>query len=71
MCDLSRDEQGALADLLGNLQTAEAKLAATFPDVFTRAFADHEAMLAGLTELTDATDQLQQWVMAKHHSTAA
>ena len=71
MCDLSRDEQGALADLLGNLQSAEAKLSATFPDVFTRAWADHEAMLAGLADLTDAADQLQQWVMAKHHSTAA
>jgi len=71
MCDLSRDEQGALADLLGNLQSAEAKLSATFPDVFTRAWADHEAMLAGLTDLSDAADKLQQWVMAKHHSTAA
>jgi hypothetical protein len=71
MCDLSREEQGALAELLGNLQAAESKLAATFPDVFNRAWADHEAMLAGIEQLTTAAGQLQEWVTAKHHSTAA
>ena len=71
MCDLSRDEQGALADLLGKLQAAEAGLSATFPEVFTRAWADHEAMLAGLDELTAAAGQLKEWVAAKHHSAAA
>jgi hypothetical protein len=71
MCDLSHDEQGALGDLLANLQTAQAKLATTFPDVFRRAWADHDAMLVGIEELTTAAGQLQQWVMAKHHSTAA
>ncbi len=70
MCDLSRDEQGALAGLLGNLQAAEASLSTTFPEVFTRAWADHEAMLAGLDELTAAAGQMRAWVAAKHHSAA-
>jgi len=69
MCDLSRDEQGALATLLGDLQTAEAKLATTYPEVFTRAWADHEAMLTGLDDLTTAATNLRDWVTAKHHST--
>jgi hypothetical protein len=71
MCDLSHDEQGTLAALLGNLQGAEAKLAATYPEVFTRAWADHEAMLAGLDELTDAAAKVRDWVAAKHHATSA
>jgi hypothetical protein len=69
MCDLSRDEQGSLAALLGNLQSAQARLAATYPEVFTRAWADHEAMLAGLDDLTSAADQVRAWVAAKHHAT--
>ncbi len=68
MCDLSRDEQGTLAALLGGLQAAEAQLAATYPAVFSRAWADHEAMLASLDELTSAADQVREWVTAKHHS---
>jgi hypothetical protein len=69
MCDLSQDEQGALAGLLGDLQSAQARLAATFPEVFTRAWADHEAMLTGLDELTGAVGRMREWVQAKHHST--
>ena len=71
MCDLSRDEQGALATLLGNLQAAEARLATTYPEVFTRAWADHEAMLTGLDELTSAAQTLRDWVAAKHHATSS
>jgi hypothetical protein len=69
MCDLSQDEQGALIGLLGNLQAAEARLAATYPEVFTRAWADHEAMLASLDELTSAAGRVREWVAAKHHAT--
>lgn len=69
MCDLSRDEQGALAGLLGDLQSAQARLAATYPEVFTSAWADHEAMLTGLDELSDAAGRVREWVAAKHHST--
>ena len=36
MCDLSRDEQGALAALLGDLQAAEARMATTFPGCSAR-----------------------------------
>jgi hypothetical protein len=68
MCDLSRDEQGTLSALLGDLQAAEARLAATYPEVFTRAWADHEAMLAGLDELTGAAGKVREWVTAKHHA---
>jgi hypothetical protein len=68
MCDLSREEQGALAGLLGRLQAAQARLAATYPDVFTRAWADHETMLASLDELTGAAGRVREWVTAKHHS---
>ena len=68
MCDLSSDEQGTLATLLGELQAAEAKMAATYPEVFTRAWADHEAMLASLDELTTAADRVRVWVTAKHTS---
>lgn len=71
MCDLSREEQGTLAGLLGGLQAAEARLAATYPDVFTRAWADHEAMLAGLDDLASAADEVRKWVAAKHHSASA
>ena len=66
---MNRDEQGALAALLGDLQAAEARLSATYPEVFSRAWADHEAMLTGLDELTDAADRVRAWVAAKHHST--
>jgi hypothetical protein len=68
MCDLNRDEQGALATLLGDLQAAQARLSATYPDVFSRAWADHEAMLTGLDELTDAAGRVRAWVAAKHHA---
>ena len=71
MCDLSRDEQGALAALIGDLQAAQARLSATYPDIFARAWADHEAMLSGLDELTGAADRVRDWVAAKHHSTAS
>jgi len=54
MCDLSRAEQGSLTSLLGDLQAAEARLSATYPEIFTRAWADHEAMLAALDDLTAA-----------------
>ena len=68
MCDLSRDEQGALAALLGDLQAAEARMSATYPEVFSRAWADHEAMLASLDDLTSAAGRVRKWVMAKHHA---
>jgi hypothetical protein len=71
MCDLSRDEQGALASLLGDLQAAQARLSATYPEIFSRAWADHEAMLAGLGDLTAAADRLRDWVAAKHHGSMA
>jgi hypothetical protein len=71
MCDLSREEQGTLAALLGGLQAAEARLATTYPEVFTRAWADHEAMLASLNDLTAAADKVRQWVTAKHHGASA
>jgi hypothetical protein len=69
MCELSRDEQGALAALLGDLQAAEARMTATYPEVFTRAWANHETMLASLDELTSAADRVREWVTAKHHAT--
>ena len=68
MCDLSRDEQGALAALLGDLQAAEARMAATYPEVFSRAWADHETMLASLDDLTSAAGRVREWVMTKHHA---
>jgi hypothetical protein len=71
MCDLSTSEQGSLASLIGDLQAAQARLASTFPEVFTRAWADHEAMLAGLDELDAATGRVRDWVTAKHHATMA
>jgi hypothetical protein len=71
MCDLSRAEQGSLTTLLGDLQAAEARLAATYPDIFTRAWADHEAMLAALDDLTTAAGRVRDWVTAKHHAAPA
>jgi hypothetical protein len=71
MCDLSTSEQGSLASLIGDLQTAQARLASTFPEVFTRAWADHEAMLAGLDDLDQAAARVRDWVTAKHHATMA
>lgn len=71
MCDLSRAEQGSLTTLLGDLQAAEARLSATYPDIFTRAWADHEAMLAALDDLTAAADRVRTWVAAKHHAAMA
>jgi hypothetical protein len=71
MCDLSRAEQGSLTTLLGDLQAAEARLAATYPDIFTRAWADHEAMLAALGDLTAAAGRVRDWVTAKHHAAMA
>ena len=68
MCDLSRDEQGALIALLGDLQAAEVKMAATYPEVFTRAWADHEAMLASLDDMASAVGRVRDWVTAKHHA---
>jgi hypothetical protein len=68
MCDLSRAEQGSLTTLLGDLQAAEARLSATYPDIFTRAWADHEAMLAALDDLTAAAGRVRTWVAAKHHA---
>jgi hypothetical protein len=70
MCDLTPQEQGSLAGLLADLQAAQAHLAATYPEVFNRAWADHEAMLAGLDELATAADRVRDWVTAKHHATA-
>jgi hypothetical protein len=68
MCDLSPAEQGSLASLLADLQAAEARLAATYPEVFTWAWADHEAMLSGLDDLEDAATRVRDWVTAKHHA---
>jgi hypothetical protein len=68
MCDLSPQEQGSLAGLLADLQAAQARLAATYPEVFTRAWADHEAMLAGLDDLEAAAGRMRDWVTAKHHA---
>jgi hypothetical protein len=71
MCDLSRAEQGSLTTLLGDLQAAEARLSATYPDIFTRAWADHEAMLAALDDLTAVAARVRTWVAAKHHAVMA
>ena len=45
-------------------------MAATYPDVFSRAWADHEAMLASLDDLTSAAARVREWVTVKHHSSA-
>lgn len=71
MCDRSRAEQGSLTTLLGDLQAAEARRPATYPDIFSRARADHEAMLAALDDLTTAADRVRAWVTAKHHAAMA
>ena len=71
MCHLSRAEQGSLTTLLGDLQAAEARLSATYPDIFSRAWADHEAMLAALDDLTARADRVRTWVTAKHHAALA
>ena len=71
MCDLSRAEQGSLTSLIGDLQAAEARLSATYPEIFTRAWADHETMLAALDDLTAAADRVRAWVTAKHHAAMA
>ena len=65
LCDLSRAEQGSLTSLLGNLQAAEAGLSATYPEIFTRAWADHETMLAALDDLT-AADRVRFWHRPAH-----
>jgi hypothetical protein len=70
MCDLSREEQGSLTSLLADLQAAQARLSATYPEIFSRAWADHEAMLAGLDDLVAAADRVRGWVDAKHHGPA-
>ena len=57
--------------MLGDLQAAQARLSATYPDIFSRAWADHEAMLAALDELTTAADRVRAWVTAKHHAAMA
>jgi hypothetical protein len=49
-------------------EAAQARLAATYPEVFTRAWADHEAMLAGLDDLEAAAGRMRAWVTAKHHA---
>lgn len=64
-------EQGSLTSLLGDLQAAEARLSATYPEIFTRAWADHETMLAALDDLTAAADRVRAWVTAKHHAAMA
>jgi hypothetical protein len=71
MCDLSRADQGSLTSLLGDLQLAQARLSATYPEIFSRAWADHEAMLAALDDLVGAADRVRAWVTAKHHSAMA
>ena len=71
MCDLSRAEQGSLTSLLGDLQLAQARLSATYPEIFSRAWADHEAMLAALDDLVGAADRVRAGVTAKHHSAMA
>jgi hypothetical protein len=70
MCDLTRAEQGSLTSLLGDLQAAEARLSATYPEIFSRAWADHETMLSALDDLTTAAGRVRAWVAAKHHATA-
>lgn len=60
-----------MTTLLGDLQAAEARLSATYPDIFTRAWADHEAMLAALDDLTAAADRVRTWIAVKHHAAMA
>jgi hypothetical protein len=35
----------------------------------SRAWADHEAMLAGPDDLVAAADRVSEWVAAEHHAT--
>ncbi|HEX3189989.1 MAG TPA: hypothetical protein VHS30_09410 [Streptosporangiaceae bacterium] len=56
--------------MLGDLQAAEARLSATYPEIFTRAWADHQAMLAALDDLTAAAGRVRAWVTAKHAAMA-
>jgi alkanesulfonate monooxygenase SsuD/methylene tetrahydromethanopterin reductase-like flavin-dependent oxidoreductase (luciferase family) len=46
----------------------EARMPATYPEVFSRAWADHEAMLASLDDLTSAAGRVRERVLAKHHA---
>jgi hypothetical protein len=62
---------GSLTSLPGELQAAEARLSATYPEVFTRAWADHETMLAALDDLTATVGRVRAWVTAKHHPAMA
>ena len=57
--------------MLGDLQAAQARLSATYPEIFSRAWADHEAMLAALDDLVGAADRVRAGVTAKHHSAMA
>ena len=57
--------------MLGDLQAAQSRLSATYPDIFSRAWAAHEAMLAALDDLTTAADRVRAWVTAKHHAAMA
>ena len=57
--------------MLGDLQLAQARLSATYPEIFSRAWADHEAMLAALDDLVGAADRVRAGVTAKHHSAMA
>ena len=66
MCDLSRAEQGSLTSLLSDLQAARGSLSATYPEIFSRAWADLEAMLAALDDMADAADRVRAWITAKH-----
>lgn len=65
MCDLNRDEQGDLATLLGDVQVAQVKLAESYPAVFSRAWIDHENVIASLDQLDVAAGKLRKWVDAK------
>ena len=65
MCDLDRDEQGSLSILIGEMQAAEAKLVADYPDIYTRAWINHVGMLESLDELDSVSAKLREWVIAK------
>jgi hypothetical protein len=71
MCDLSRAEQGSLTSLLSDLQAARGSLSATYPEIFSRAWADLEAMLAALDDMADAADRVRAWITAKHQPVPA
>jgi hypothetical protein len=67
---IAREEQGSLTSLLGDLQAAEGRLSATYPEIFSWAWADHETLLAALDDLTSAADRVRAWVTARHHAMA-